>query len=515
MGSFANVFGLYNPHPIDPVGALNQGMSLQNAIAMRKERQVQTDRLQLENQQLQRNMDAQKAIAGAISSATSQRPDGSYSTDWDAVDRSLTDQGWGREAISMRKERRDELTAGYKAMQEKMAANQKKLQITGQLFGAHPRVEWSLQQSDPVSFQTQMGQAQIGFKGLLAKGVELGLMNPQEAQTYAQLPYTPDLERYLDTLANAALTREQQIDKARNELNDQVRRHLETAQTERVNAELPGVQADAEHKVTTSAASTLANALSLGPAAYGQARAAIPSAAVQAKFPETPDWNNKDAAKKQIVAAGLTPNEISSDADRDRANEIRYDNLLVHQQMADLRQHLATVQEQNANMRAGLTPNGQGVQRRFDQRRDDSLAKQEGSLHRERWRIGDLMKLKNDSSYFDPITKKTETMDDDARTRLGHQLAALTDQVNDIRSERGLDPVSNQTPPTATPTPPSSPSPQVRPQMNAPAAPAPQTARRPTPVAKARDFIRQANGDRAKAIALAARENYDLTQITQ
>lgn len=438
MGSFTNVFSLYNPHPVDPVRSIGEGMSLRNAMQLNQERAAQADRLRIQNQQIQRNMDAQKAVASAISGATKQGEDGGYSTDWDAVDRALTDQGWGREAISMRKERREEMQAAYKALGEQMDASKKTLELTGQLLGAHPRVDWGLRDKDPIGFDTQLQQAKIGFGGLLAKGVSMKILSPQEAQQYAQLPYTPQLEQYLDTMANGALSRIQQVEKSRNELNDQVRRHLETAQINEAEARLPGIRADSAQKQTESGAMDLRGAIAGGPAAYSKVLQGLPPT-VQGRFPAATsiDFSKPDQSAERVSRSALTPSQFSSDVDREKANDIRYENMLLRQQNEDHK-------EQMSNVRAGLTPNGQAVQSRFDQREDDKRGEQEYELHLQRYRLGDLLRVPNGETFRNPETKQDEEMTPEKRQRFTSEFSMVTQRVNEIRGKRGLKLVGDQ-----------------------------------------------------------------------
>ncbi len=309
MGSFANVFSLYNPHPVDPVRSLSEGMSLRNAMQLGQERRVQTDRLQLENQQLQRNQDAQRAYSEAMRQFTAQDPKtGELKTDMGGVKKYLTDRGFGPEAQQADAKNMIALENAQKYHNGQVDLFAKQAGRRGQLAGSVYQVT---DPSDPAQQKLWMSSLAVAMG---QAGLE-GLIDPEHLQFIQQASakgYNPEVDQLIRQYATQSLSTQQQLEAWKTKA-EQNRKDLlfpyELAEQQSKTTEA-GVKANTA--VTQNASGALASAMAQGPNAYQQAYSQIKDASVQGRFPAPKSITDAVKAREQILNVGRTPNEIAT-----------------------------------------------------------------------------------------------------------------------------------------------------------------------------------------------------------
>lgn len=318
MGSAAMIpLMVDKPTFATPIQQATAGLNLQQLAGnVGIQKQVQAENAQkLEAQQ--RSLDADKALANALSGSMTTAPDGTISVNHDAVGQKLTQAGFGKEYLTYDAQRRADLKNSMDQLKAKLDAQG----VAGEQFAGVidtiPKVDWT--KSDPA----QIAAYQTGVKNAVAVARSKGLIDDQHAAWALQGSQnpTPEFDQQLRQFGLMGVKHAEQMTQASKALTDAAEIHFKEAQTQETQAKLPGTQAASDEKVTENAASTLAAAARKGPDAFNSALATLPYA-VAKKFEGI---TNPD----DILKVGMTPatqatslNKVAEMAEQKRFHDL-------------------------------------------------------------------------------------------------------------------------------------------------------------------------------------------------
>lgn len=264
--------------PVQNATAALNLKQLGNQVALGQ--QVQQENA-LKVQEQQRALDADKALAGALSTNTTKSPDGSLTIDHDGVGLSLTQAGFGKTALTYDAQRRADLKVAAEQLKAKLDAGAEAGKQAASIIGTIPALPTAPQQTaTPVLGESTPAQAQPDPAALSAystavknAAVEAKNRNLIDDQHVAWLLQgannpTPEFDAQLRQYGQMGLDHSTQMTDTRNKVNDAVENHLKEVQT-------GAAQAGIDEKQRAIDASMLATAAKVGPASYAKALGAL------------------------------------------------------------------------------------------------------------------------------------------------------------------------------------------------------------------------------------------------
>jgi hypothetical protein len=305
------------------LGMMGQVMAMKNAQQQNVLGQQHLQAYQLENQQRQRALDAQKAIGNAFTKNTKMGEDGNIQVDHMGVQRDLNAAGYGPEAMKVDTERRADLKAGFETHEAETKLHTAQAARLGSLAGSVPKVDWASPQAP-----AQSKAAHDALIRAAQQAVSEKLLDPATAQKLASAEYSPEVEQQLQQWGVGAMTSAQQGEEFNRHLTQAREQSLADANLLEHKARLPGIQAKSEAEVRENISPQLAAAPTVG--ARNTLVSAI-SPAMRSQYgqlPGAPDSVPTDEDRTRDNRLGMTPAQATGADQRD-------ETILIRQQLAD------------------------------------------------------------------------------------------------------------------------------------------------------------------------------------
>lgn len=241
------------PEVTNPLDAYSRAMQIQTqGLQQQQDRERLADE-QLTRQKTQRELDAQTALAGALSSNMTTNPDGTVAVNYAGATKQLVDQGYGPEALRVDNQRREDFTNAQKLLQEQVKTKGDQAARVSSWLSTIPLVDYN--ESDPGKLATQTQAAASGYQSALQGLVNEGLVPPDQAQQFAAVPYSPDVQGTIVQKIKAGMDQAKQA--------EYVNAHIKAQHDQVMN---PILEDEAAAKALSAQATTAAQTMPKGEA---------------------------------------------------------------------------------------------------------------------------------------------------------------------------------------------------------------------------------------------------------
>jgi hypothetical protein len=420
------------PVPVEnPAQLAGQYYSLAGMAQERELRGQQISAAQLENQQRQRALEAQTAVADAFKANTKLGDNGDIQFDHAGIQKTLADRGYGIEAMKVDAERRAQMKASLEAEEAALKVGAAKAERLSSIVGSVPPVDFS---KDSTSVAGQSQAALAALRRAADTAHREGLLDqPHVDWVNQQQQYTPEVQDAITQMGSAGMKHAEQLKVAMDKVREIREQHTADvsnahvqAETTAAGAQLDGIKATSAMKVRENAGAILGAAQTYGD--YEQKRKDSP---IGAQFP---DFSGQPQNAPMTPAHRTAARQPAMTADQQTTTE---NQSQYHDDLLDLRQEQLNLRRDQLSREKGQTANDQAKDRRLAQHEFDQATLAESKLRQVRGSLEAAIASGN--SYVDRLgnvvsIQKATAGGDNAATLLEQMKQRYQQISNDLRT---------------------------------------------------------------------------------